>query len=145
MEREIIRADRRLRILIVWIAAVLLVGGLVGLTALHRHFDRLQGLSEADYEVALRQVQRLTTVFCWVVGASFAGIGLWFGRLAWKVLRTDRYPPPGWKVVKDTPVRTGRDARRMAYLLLGGGILVAGLGVACAWYLHRLALAALGA
>ncbi len=46
--------------------------------------------------------------------------------IALRALKAGRYPPPGMKVVKDTRVKTGRQAKIMAYLLIfnSGAIIV---------------------
>jgi hypothetical protein len=143
MDDEIIRADRRLRAVVIGLTVLLVAGGLVGLAVLYRRLEDVERLGGDKLDAALVQARFWTTAFAWLAGLSFAGIGAWFVRLAVKVLRSGRYPPPGWKVIQDTRVRTGRDARRIALGTMAAAVILAAVGVGCAWYLHRLAVAAL--
>jgi hypothetical protein len=56
--------------------------------------------------------------------------------LARQILTTDHFPPPGRRVIRDTPLRSGRPARRIAWLAI-----VAALSLwVCAGALSLLAL-----
>jgi hypothetical protein len=64
----------------------------------------------------------------WGVAGLASGGGLAFGAyLAWmarQVLRTGQFPVPGQRVVRDTVVRQGRAARRIALLAVAGAALL---------------------
>ncbi|NQU22182.1 MAG: hypothetical protein HQ567_12935, partial [Candidatus Nealsonbacteria bacterium] len=97
---------------------------------------------DALYQAAAGAV-RLTAIFSSIGTASFVGMGFWFWWLGRKIVRADRYPPPGMKVIRDTPVRTGAAAGRLAIAAQITGLLLAVAGTAAMWYLHRVATAML--
>jgi hypothetical protein len=57
------------------------------------------------------------------------------GRLSWRTLSAGRYPPPGTRVINDTPVLHGDRARRYGR---GGLVLAALLIVAGLWVPYRI-------
>jgi hypothetical protein len=44
--------------------------------------------------------------------------------VAIRVLKTERYPPPGMKVIRDTRLCTGRKARITAYVLMVNSVIL---------------------
>ncbi len=127
---EIIPADKGLRkrtiILIIGVvlAAMILGPYLNGYLADLRQEGQLR--PESAYP-------KLITLMKWVLGSAALGItltGVYLLVIAFRALKAGRYPPPGMKVIKDTRVKTGRQAKIMAYLLIfnsGALILLIGL------------------
>ena len=144
MEDEIVRADNRLRRRVQWLAGFVTVGGLITLAILYSNLRGINDLADEDLDAAVDQAVRLATVIGWITGLSFVGIGVWFLRLARRIRRSGRFPPPGMKVIKDTPVKTGTRARLIANLALATGLASALLGAGAAWWLCRLAVTTLG-
>jgi hypothetical protein len=142
-EQQVVPADKGYRRRVLLWGAVLTVAGAIGLVVAHRQFQAILELADRDLSEAVEKALGLATFFAWLTGLSVVGIGLWFGRLAWKILRCDQYPPPGAKVIKDTPVRTGSRARRIAAAALAACALFVPLGIAAGWLLYRLAAARL--
>lgn len=56
------------------------------------------------------------------------------------VVSSERYPPPGMRVVRDTRVVTGRAAVRRGRWLQGGAVAVAVLGIGLAVLLSMMAV-----
>ncbi len=127
---EIIPADKGLRkktiILVIGVvlAAMILGPYLNGYLADLRQEGQLR--PESAYP-------KLITLMKWVLGSAALGItltGVYLSLIASRALKAGRYPPPGMKVIKDTRVKTGRQAKIMAYLLIfnsGALILLIGL------------------
>ena len=69
----------------------------------------------------------------WILGSAGLLITLTGGYLlliAFRALKAGRYPPPGMKVIKDTRVKTGPQAKIMAYLLIfNSGVLILLIGL----------------
>ena len=91
-------------------------------------------------EAAIERLERWTTVLGWIGGLSFVGIGLWMFALGWRINRAGQYPPPGMKVIRDTPIRTGPQARTMANVLQLAAFVLITAGVVATWWLHQVAL-----
>jgi hypothetical protein len=115
---EIIPADKGFRkktiILVIGIVlAVMIVG-----PYLSGHLADLRELGEKKPELAY---SKTNTLMKWILGSAGLLITLTGGYLlliAFRALKAGRYPPPGMKVIKDTRVKTGPQAKIMAYLLI---------------------------
>lgn len=113
-------ARRRLLQLILVIIAV----GVAGHAALDTW---LEGLREMDPAEA---APRLAATLLWSVGilsALLVGLAAYLWRQGGQIRAAGRFPLPGQKVVRDTPVVEGAAARHRGLILqgLGGALLVA--------------------
>ena len=140
MPDEIIPADKKHRRLVLGWAVVVTLGGLVAIVLIHRLVRVPPDPTPQQLSILSDRALRLVTIIAWLSGASFVGMGLWFLRLGYRINRSGRYPPPGTKVIKDTPVRTGPKAQRLARLALATGLVLGGVGSAASWSLWRLAV-----
>ena len=144
MDDEIIPADRKLRGRVLWWGGVATLGGLIVLAMVYRLLDVPEDPTDAVLQLAVDRAIRLARVSAWVVGLSFVVMGLWFLRLGHLVRRSGRFPPPGMRVIKDTPVRTGTRARRIARLATVTGLASALFGAVAVWSLYRVVAVFLG-
>ena len=143
MSQEIVPADKTQRRLVLLAALVAVAAAAVLIGVLKQQADTLGETPDDGLHQAAAGAVRLTAIFSSVGTAGFAGMGLWFWWLGRKIVRAGRYPPPGMKVVRDTPVRTGAAAGRLAIAAQITGLLLAVVGTAAMWYLHRVAIAML--
>jgi hypothetical protein len=109
-QTERIPADHQLRRRSILLVVLAVVVGAVLLWVLHIRLERIQQTAEQDLVAAADGALRLVQICAWCGGLGFVGIGLWFGRLGWQIHASGQYPPPGMKVIKDTPLRTGPSA-----------------------------------
>ncbi len=123
------RVRRRFLLAMILVAAV----GAVALLSLDDHLSRLHGQLAAPQPEDLAQAQRAVRVFLALVAAAGVAFSLYFGRVSWRALHAERFPPPGTRVISDTLVRHGPAARRRAQ---------AGLVLAIATLLLTLAVVA---
>jgi hypothetical protein len=92
----------------------------------------------------LRQVSSVAILQRWLWGtvALASGGGVAFGAyLAWlarQVLLAGQFPPPGRRVIRDTRLRRGRAARRIAWLAMGAAGVMWAVSVALPLLLWRL-------
>jgi len=142
-EPEILPADKTHRN---WIVAVALLGAILVLllvVVLDEQIEEIKRQAGEDPRKAVETILRLIAVTACVSGAGLVGMALWFWRLGRRVRLTGRFPPPGMKVIRDTPVRTGPRARNVANVARLTALLCALAGTVGMWYLHQLAVAAL--
>ena len=124
MSDEIIPADKGLRKK----AIILIIGIVLAAMILGPYFKgyladlRLEG--EARPELAY---SKMITLMKWVLGSAALGItltGVYLLVIAFRALKAGRYPPPGMKVIRDTRIKTGRQAKIMAYLLIFNAVAI---------------------
>ena len=134
MTLEIQPADpqfRRRFLIVATIGVMLIAVGIHGLNAyllsLHRLAQDAQPVAAAKAMLAVRGMLILL-----IVGATALIFQL--ARTSQRTLEAERFPPPGTRMVSDTRIRRGREARRQGWIgwILAGLILVLTLLV-CTW------------
>jgi hypothetical protein len=121
---EIIPADKGLRkrtiILVIGIVlAAMVVGYYVN--------GYLADLRQEGVERPELAYPKMITLMKWVLGSAALLItltGVYLLVIAFRALKAGRYPPPGMKVIKDTRVKTGGQAKIMAYLLIFNSVAI---------------------
>lgn len=111
---EIHRADpaaRRRAIVTVLVIAGL---GVCGYFALEAWLD---GTVEGDPAQARESLLSVLVWGTWIVALAIAAFGARLWLVGGRVRRGQRFPLPGAKLLRDTPVRTGRGARVRGTLL----------------------------
>jgi multisubunit Na+/H+ antiporter MnhB subunit len=112
--REIQRADpaaRRISLLTVGCVAV---AGLVLIALAGSVRPELQSWLQREPRARLRLVM---VVLVSMTSAPLLGFAVYFWRLGQRIRRADRYPPPGYRVTRDTPVVTGHAAQGRGQLV----------------------------
>lgn len=138
-EHEIRRVDPTYRRRVA-IAAVVAAGiGFGVLWLIRGQMNHIDALAEENMAAATERAMDLVAAVAWAGGLGTVGTGLWFWYLGWKVRRSGEFPPPGWKVIKDTPVRRGRRAAALATVVQGASALLAVVGAVGMWYFYRVA------
>ena len=134
-DREVQKADRGLRRKVLVgavLATLVLVAGVVLLTSRFAELEKSVG--DAAYQ-ASRQGLVAARGFLAVLALGAVVLGGVLGRLSWRTLSAGRYPPPGTRVINDTPVLHGDRAKRYGR---GGLALAALLIVAGLWVPYRI-------
>lgn len=135
MSEPIARADPARRRRILWVLA--------GLAALGAALIKLLSAWLASGP-APAEARRLLWLVTGLLSLTAVGAALSLVRLAARILRSGRYPPPGAVLLRDTPVRTGARASAVAWLGLACAALLATAAALLPLLLLRL-LRALGA
>lgn len=127
---EIQPVDPRLRRIVLLLLLVVAVAGAGGLWWLEGRLDDL-------FYVALRSPQDAAVGILglafrlFVAGSAGAAIcGAWFFAVSWKTLRSERFPPPGVGVVRQTRIVEGRAARIRGLAGLFAAVILLLLAVA---------------
>ena len=66
------------------------------------------------------------------------GLAAYMWQVGRRVIRVDRYPPPGLRLIRAAPVVTGPAARRRGRLFQGFAIVLGLAGLLLAFFLWRL-------
>ena len=138
MSEEIQKADPRLRIrLLVLMTAVALAGALT-ILYLNAYLVRLHDLGPLLHPLAAARAMRAVQAFLAVMMAGALGLGLYLGWISRRILASGRFPPAGHRVISDTRVRRGAEARRYGF----GGLAMAAatvlLTALIVWQANRL-------
>ena len=121
---EIILADKGLRKKTI----ILVIGIVLAAMLLGPYFNGyLADLRQEGEERLDLACPKIITLMKWVLGSAALLItltGAYLLVIAFRALKAGRYPPPGMKVIKDTRVKTGRQAKIMAYLLIFNSVAI---------------------
>ena len=124
-EREIVRADLAMRRTALVVGLGLIVALVVAMLSAERFLGSLSTLSQASpAEAVLWFTAFIVPLLVLVVVA-----GVDAGRRSLATVRESRFPPRGMRVLRDTPVIQGRQARVIGMLgcTLGATLLVGAL------------------
>ena len=111
---EIQRADPVARRRALIAAVVIAMGGWAAFFVLQ---DWLAGLRGSDPARVRRALEGAMIWGSWVACLPVAALAVWLWRTGVRIARSGRYPPPGAKVIRDTPVVHGNAARLRATAL----------------------------
>lgn len=121
----------------------IIAGVLAGFTVLVWLVVELKVLTDKTHVPTAEELLRVMSLFkvlTAIVSASVLGAALWIGHFAWRVRRSEVYPPPGSRHMRVRKVLRGPDAQRVAYVCF----VLAGLLVLAAAALWPVALRLIG-
>ena len=86
----------------------------------------------------VHRAAQLFRILAWILSASIVGAALWIGHFAWRIRRTEVYPPPGSRHLRVRRVLRGAQARRIASICMVLAALLLACGLALAPLVVRL-------
>jgi hypothetical protein len=122
---EVRKADPAARRQAVWL---LMAGTLVGvflILGFERYLTSLRQWVGSDPADAAHRLTQALVGLAIVLSAPAFGFAVYLWGLGGRVLRAQQFPPPGYRVIRDTPVVEGSAARVRGYMFR---ILAACLG-----------------
>ena len=113
---QIVRADRATRRRAIGWALLAVLAGTACLLFLTSVLAELDGLAEHSPELATARAATILQVAL-AIGVGFALLAAgWIARLSTRILEAGQYPLPGARLTRDTRLRRGSAARRVAWL-----------------------------
>ncbi|NIO43363.1 MAG: hypothetical protein GTO41_26350 [Burkholderiales bacterium] len=95
------------------------------MSAITRYLDSLERLAESDPVIAAQRVSFVIQVV-FVSSIVFAVlIGLYLGWYGYRAVKSECFPPPGSWLIEGRPIYRGRKARRLGWLQIVLGIIMA--------------------
>ena len=124
VEREIVKADPGLRRQMLLVLLLIVAIGLFALEWVPKEMATILAIArESPAEARARTVLLLGALVAPpVLLGMVAGVDTI--RRSVSTFRTDRFPPPGMRVLRDTPVLRGRSARGLAIVMATLGALL---------------------
>ena len=131
---EIQPGDPRLRRQVLFVLGAVCLLTVAGVLLLERRLAELQEIAGWDVERAANGMYDLAEPLIRGIGMGAVLLGLWCLWTAARILRSARFPAPGTRVLRDTPILRGTKARRRGLGALILGLVLLGLGL---WYPPR--------
>ena len=118
MDQDMVRADKSLRkklilFLILFTIIVILIE-----PTINRYIEEIKQTSEKDPELAFKKSMVALKVSLGLVSFLLLMTGVYFIALARRTFKSGQYPPPGMRVIRDTRLRTGTQAKRAGIYLI---------------------------
>ncbi len=130
---DIQAADPKLRRLVLGALTGLIVLASLAVVRLDAYFTSLQSLAKNDVTAAAEKIQQLSNWLLIGLGVVTVLFGLYLVSIALRVLTHQRYPPPGMRVINDTKVLRGRNAKVYGGVALCLALAVLVAGVVIPW------------
>lgn len=111
-------ADPRLRKRAIAVVSITLLVGFVSLSFLQGFLREMEALATTSPQLAFEKLNPVRNAVWGVTLFSATALGVLLGYAAFSVYRAGQWPPPRWRVVWDTPIRTGRQATVVAVFML---------------------------
>lgn len=118
MVNATVQADPHLRRRALILVFTVLVTGALFLYYFHGYLRDVEALATASPQLAGAKLSLIQQVTKSVVLCSAIVLAALLSHVAFRVLRAAQWPPPGFRVVWDMPIRTGRQAIVVAAFFL---------------------------
>ena len=114
MNQDVVPTDKELRKKIIIFIVLVTIVVIVTEPYIKGYLDQIEQLSQKDPQLAFKKSMFILKVALGFVSLLLLSMGVYFVLLARKTLRSGQYPPPGMRVIRDTRLRTGAQAKRVA-------------------------------
>ena len=114
MMNATVPADPRLRKRASAVVSITLLVGLVLLYFFHGFLREMEALVTASPQLAFEKLNLVRNAVRNVALFSATVLACLLGYASFSVYRAGQWPPPGWRVVRETPIHTGRQASMVA-------------------------------
>jgi len=118
MDTDLIPADKALREKVILFLVIVVLASLVLEPHFKAYMDQMSQLSKEDPDLAFEKTMLLLKWSLRTVFVALVGMGAYLILLARRTLRSNQYPPPGMRVIRETRLRTGNQGKRAALSLI---------------------------
>ena len=122
---EIQKADPRARRKALVLLIIATIIGAIVILLLESQLSMLEQWISDDPGVAFERLELTLAVLAVVVAVPLLGLAAYIWRLGARVIKTERFPPPGMAVIRDTPALTGTAARLRGRLIQAFAVIFA--------------------
>lgn len=113
-----VRADKSLRKKLILFLILFTIVVIVIEPTLNRYIEQIKETSKKDPELAFKKSMVALKVSLGLVSFLLLMTGVYFIALARRTFKSGQYPPPGMRVIRDTRLRTGTQAKRAGISLI---------------------------
>lgn len=118
MKAKVIPADNRLRLYTAIALVVIVIAGFVTYDWSQRVLVEVERLAQYDRQLAFDRAASFLKMAAALVGVTTALAAISEARKARRSLSAGEWPPPGTRVLVETPIMEGEPARRRARFIL---------------------------
>lgn len=135
MSDKVVLADKDLKKKVVIGIVLFGILGMGMIQGMIFYLEELKSLATTDLESAIDRLKNVLMAVAVINAFISIGVGWHLVRIAVRTWKTERYPPEGMRVVKDTKVKTGSKAKGVAVVGLVLAVVVILSTNLSLWYL----------
>lgn len=110
-KQKIVKADNRLRIIGLILIILILLACFVTYNLFQKYYKQVQIVAESNPELAIVKMASILKAIVYINPIIFFLFFLYFITMGTKTYRSQQYPPPGVKVIRDTYIVEGKKAK----------------------------------
>jgi uncharacterized protein YpmB len=118
MNQDIVRADKEFRKRFIIFLVIIVIVFVATILSMKSYLDQIAQLTRENPDLAAKKVIFLLKWWMGLGSLPILGLGVYQILLARRVLKSGQFPPPGMKVVRDTKIKTGGRAKKVAISLI---------------------------
>jgi hypothetical protein len=118
MNQDIVRADKEFRKRFIIFLVIIVIVFVATILSMKSYLDQIAQLTRENPDLAAKKVIFLLKWWMGLGSLPILGLGVYQILLARRVLKSGQFPPPGMKVVRDTKIKTGGKAKKVAISLI---------------------------
>ena len=118
MNQDIVPADKNLRKKFFISLGLLVIAVFIILPYFNEYLEQIKQVSKENPEVAFKKSMFVLKATLSFVSLLLVMTGIYLMVLARRTLKSGQYPPPGMRVIRDTRLRTGTQAKVSAISLI---------------------------
>jgi low temperature requirement protein LtrA len=118
MNQDIVRADKEFRKRFIIFLVLIVIVFVITILSMKSYLDQIAQLAQGNPDLAAKKVMFLLRWWLGFGSLPILGLAVYQILLAGRVLKSGQFPPPGMKLVRDTKIRTGRKAKKVAISLI---------------------------
>ena len=118
MNQDIVPADKEYRKRFIIFLGLIVIVFAVTILSMKSYLDQMAPLTRENPNLAAEKVMFLLKWWMGLGSLPILGLAVYQILLARRVLKSAQFPPPGMKVVRDTKIKTGGKAKKVAVSLI---------------------------
>jgi hypothetical protein len=126
------------RLAIVVLVAGTCAGGLL-IAAFERYRGALVDWVRADSARTAERIELIFVLFALLLSAPLVAMAVYLSSLGGRAVRAGEFPPPGFRVIRDTPIVSGDQAVSRGRWLQGAAVMLTAVSVVMGLLVWRLA------
>jgi hypothetical protein len=118
MNQDIVPADKEFRKRFIIFLVLIVIVFAVTILSMKSYLDQMAQLTRENPDLAAKKAMFLLKWWMGLGSLPILGLAVYQILLARRVLKSGQFPPPGMKVVRDTKIKTGGKAKKVALSLI---------------------------
>jgi heme/copper-type cytochrome/quinol oxidase subunit 2 len=118
MNQGVVQADKNLRKKFIIFLGLTMIAVLLIVPYFNDYIEQIKQISKENPELAFKKSMFMLKLTLGIVSFLLLMTGVYFIILARRTFKSGQYPPPGMRMIRETKLRTGTQAKKAALSLI---------------------------